>query len=56
MNAPKFADRRTKAFLAWMDKKRPWWRNWKRNERAACNQAQIADMMAEAWNAARRQP
>jgi hypothetical protein len=39
-------------FEKWMDAVRPAWRSWSRSERPACSQAQIADMMSEAWHAA----
>ena len=35
----------------WMDATRAWWRSWSTTEQAACNQAQVADMMREAFEA-----
>lgn len=39
-------------FEKWMDAKRPWWRQWGREDQAACSQLQVAEMMSEAWHAA----
>jgi hypothetical protein len=38
-------------FEVWMDATRAWWRQWDREEQAACSQAQIGDMMREAFEA-----
>lgn len=38
-------------FEVWMDATRAWWRAWGREEPAACSQAQIGDMMREAFEA-----
>jgi hypothetical protein len=38
-------------FEVWMDATRAWWRKWSPEERAACSQRQIADMMREAFEA-----